>query len=653
MPSSTLMSIGMRAMFANTAQLNVTGHNIANASVEGYSRQEVELATANGQFTGAGFFGKGVNVVNVKRAHDQFLTMQAAAAKALASGDEARHGQLSQLEDLFPTGEQGLGYAMGDFFASMVDLANAPADNSARQAVLARASDVSDRFSNTAARLDILQAGVRSDMETSAATVTALAARIASINADISANRGQTQQPNDLLDQRDQLIAQISQYVNVTTIPASDGTVGVFVAGGHRLVLGAESARLTVQPDDLDPSRVSLSITSDDQSLSLDDDLITGGSMSGLLKFQNEDLVDARNRVGQMAAAFAAKVNQAQSLGIDLNGNAGSPLFTIGAPQALPAASNARDANGQLISNVTLDVSDASLLQASDYSLQADPNNAGQYQLVRLSDGVTRSVADGDTVDGFTLHIGTPAPAAGDRFLLQPVGRAATGMARAIDDPNGIAAAQPVQAAMGVNNTGTASVASLKMIDGSVDPNLTATITFSNDTGSYTWELRDRNTGALQSSGTGSWTAGEPIEMNGFSLSLNGVPATGDTVSVDKTLYPATNNGNALAQAALADERFVGRTLDAGGNYTDGGTVTDAYADTMADVGVRVQSAGVAANISAAASTQAQEAVASKTGVNLDEEAARLIQYQQGYQAAAKVLQVAQSVFDTMLQIGS
>ena len=418
-------------------------------------------------------------------------------------------------------------------------------------------------------------------------------------------------------------------------------------------MLGAESARLTVQPDDLDPSRVSLSITSDDQSLSLDDDLITGGSMSGLLKFQNEDLVDARNRVGQMAAAFAAKVNQAQSLGIDLNGKAGSPLFTIGAPQALPAASNARDANGQLISNVTLDVSDASLLQASDYSLQADPNNAGQYQLVRLSDGVTRSVADGDTVDGFTLHIGTPAPAAGDRFLLQPVGRAATGMARAIDDPNGIAAAQPVQAAMGVNNTGTASVASLKMTDGSVDPNLTATITFSNDTGSYTWELRDRNTGALQSSGTGSWTAGEPIEMNGFSLSLNGVPATGDTVSVDKTLYPATNNGNALAQAALADERFVGRTLDAGGNYTDGGTVTDAYADTMADVGVRVQSAGVAANISAAASTQAQEAVASKTGVNLDEEAARLIQYQQGYQAAAKVLQVAQSVFDTMLQIGS
>jgi len=652
MAGSTLMSIGMRAMFANSASLNVTGHNIANANVVGYSRQEVELATANGQFTGAGFFGKGVNVVNVKRAHDQFLTMQAAAARSVAASDAARHGQLSQLENLFPPGEQGLGYAMGDFFASMVDLANAPGDNSARQAVLARAADVSDRFANTAGRLDMMQAGVRSDMQNSARTVTALAARVADLNAQISANRGQSQQPNDLMDQRDQLISEISEYVNVSTIPASDGTVGVFLAGGHRLVLGAEAAELTVRPDELDASRVALSVTSNGQSLELGNDLITGGSMAGLLKFQNGDLVDARNRVGQMAMAFAAKVNEAQSLGIDLNGNAGSDIFTIGAPQALPSADNARDGSGNLISSVSLDIADASLLQASDYSLRADPNNPGQYEVVRLSDGVTRSVADGDTLDGFTINIGTPAPAASDRFLLQPVGRAASGMHRTLDDPSGIAAAQPVQAMVGVDNTGTATIDMLRMTDGSVDPNLTATITFNDSTGAYSWELRDRTTGTLSSSGTGQWTAGEPIELNGFALELNGVPASGDTVTVDKTLFPETNNGNALAQSKLGDEGFVGRTLDANGNYINGATVTDAYADTMADIGVRVQSARVSADISYATSTQAYESLASKAGVNLDEEAAKLIQYQQGYQAAAKVLQVAQSVFDTMLQIG-
>jgi flagellar hook-associated protein 1 FlgK len=644
----------MRAMFANTAALSVAGHNIANANVEGYSRQEAELATADGQFTGAGFFGRGVNVVNVRRAHDQFLTMQAAVARSMASMDSARHDQLSQLENVFPPGDSGLGAAMGDFFASMVDLANTPGDSSARQAALARAADVSDRFSNAGARLDMQQAGVRSDMQNSADTVTALAARVADLNTQIAANRGQNQQPNDLMDQRDELIAQISDYVNVTTIPASDGSVGVFLAGGHRLVLGSESAALTVRPDEMDGSRVGLAITSaNGQSLALTPDLLSGGSMAGLLRFQNEDLVDARNRLGQMAAAFASQVNKAQSMGVDLNNNAGSDIFSLGAPQVLPASSNARDSNGQLIASVSMDITDSSLLQASDYSLRADPNNAGQYQLVRLSDGVARSVADGDSVDGFTIHIGTPAPSATDRFLLQPVARAASGMHRALDDPNGIAAAYPVQASMGVDNAGTATIDQLRMTDGSVDPNLTATITFSDDTGAYTWELRDRTTGALNSSGTGTWTAGEPIELNGFALDLNGVPATGDTVTVDKTLYPATNNGNALAQSRLADEGFVGRTLDGSGNYIEGATVTDAYADTMADIGVRVQSANVSAQISLSTADQAHQTLASKTGVNLDEEAARLIQFQQGYQAAAKVLQVAQSVFDTMLQIGS
>lgn len=652
MAASTLMSIGMRAMFANTASLNVTGHNIANANVAGYSRQTVELATSQGQFTGAGFFGKGVDVVNVTRAHDQFLTMQAAAAKSVASRDTARHQQLTQLEDIFPPGEDGLGYSMGEFFSSMVDLANAPGDTSARQAVLARASDVADRFANSAARLDILQAGVRADLQSSAKAVSALAAQVAQINAEIAASRGSNVQPNDLLDQRDRLIAQIGEYVSVTTIPASDGSVGVFLGGGQRLVLGAESATLVAQPDTQDPSRMALAVQSGSQSLALSPELLASGSMAGLLRFQNDDLVDARNRVGQMAAAFASQVNNAQALGIDLNGNPGSALFSIGAPQALPASTNARDAGGQLLASVSMTVTDPSLLQASDYSLRADPALPGQYQLVRLSDGVARSVADGDEVDGFRIDIGTPAPAADDSFLLQPVGRAASGMKRALDDPNGIAAALPVQAGMGVSNTGTATVDELRMTDGSVDPELTATITFNNDTGAYTWELRDRTSGALASSGTGQWTAGQPIELNGFALALNGVPAAGDTVEVGKTLFPATNNGNALAQSRLADEAFVGRTLDASGNYLAGATVTDAYADTMADVGVRVQSARVAAGISEATATQASETLTAKTGVNLDEEAARLIQFQQGYQAAAKVLQVAQSVFDTLLQIG-
>ncbi len=653
MAGSTLMSIGMRAMFANNASLNVTGHNIANANVEGYSRQEVQLATAAGQFTGAGFFGKGVNVVNVQRAHDKFLAMQLVAARSMAAMDDARYGQLSQLENVFPPGEQGLGFAMGDFFASMVDLSNSPGDSSARQAALARASDVADRFSSSASRLDMLQDGVRNDLEASASAVNALAARVAQLNEQIAAYRGSEQQPNDLLDERDNLINQIGSYVDVTTIAADDGSVGVFIGGGQRLVLGSLATELTVAPDNMDPTRASLAINSHGTLLTLSEDSLGGGSMAGLLRYQNNDLVMARNQLGQMAVAFASKVNEAQALGIDLNGNIGSPIFDVGPPVARPASTNARDGSGALIGTVTLTVTDGSLLQASDYSLRPDPNNPGMYEVVRLSDGVTRSVASGDEVDGFRIDVGTPEPAATDRFLLQPVNRAANGMARVLDDPNGLAAAYPVEGSMGVDNTGTATIDQLRMTDGTVDPELTATFTFSDDTGAYTWELRDRTTGALASSGTGTWTPGEPIELNGFAVQLNGVPLTGDTLTVGKTMFPASNNGNALAMQQMADERFVGQSLDGSGNIVGGATVTDAYANTMSEIGVRVQSARVSANISYAAAMQAAQAQAARSGVNLDEEAARLIQFQQGYQAAAKVLQVAQSVFDTMLQIGA
>lgn len=652
MSGSALMNIGMRAMFASTASLQSTSHNIANANVVGYSRQQTEVATAQGQFTGAGFFGKGVDVVNVRRAHDQFLTMQAAVAKSLSKMDDARHQQLVQLEDVFPPGEQGLGYAMGDFFAAMTDLANSPSDNSARQVVLARAADVADRFAGAANRIDILQRGVVADLESSAITINALAERIADINDEIAGYSGLSQLPNDLLDQRDSLVKELSGYIQVTTLPADDGTLGIFVAGGQRLVLGNEASQIVVKQGDPDPSTAALAISTQGQLLDLNEDTLTGGSMTGLINFQNRDLVDARNMLGQMAAAFAGKVNEAQSRGLDLGKppGPGVALFRFGGPEALPSRFNARDGSGQFLASVSMTVTDPTLLQASDYDLRLDAG--GALQLTRLSDGLVRSINSGDVVDGMRIDVGGLGLQPGDSFTLQPVGRAASGMQRALDDTLGIAAASPVTATFGVGNTGTATLREL-LVTGTPDTQLLANISFTSDTGDYTWELLDRDTGALVNVGTGTWTAGEGISLNGFTVSLNGVPKTGDSITVDKTLFPGSNNGNALAMSSLADDHIVGMSLDDNGNPIGGRSATDAYAAAMADIGVRVQSARLATNISSTASEQADATLASKTGVNLDEEASRLIQFQQSYQAAAKVLQVAQSVFDTMLQLGS
>lgn len=640
MGAGSLLSIGARAMSASQAALQVTGHNIANASVPGYSRQNAQMATATGQFSGSGFFGKGVDVQTVARMHDAFLTREAASAASLASMDAARSDQLQRLEQVFDTGEAGLGHAANQFLNAMVDVANRPSDASARQVVLSRAEDFASRLRSAGAELDTLQAGVRGDLVATVAEVNGLATRVAQINQQIAAMQGGGHAPNDLLDQRDQLVKELSQLVQVTTVAADDGSLNLFVGGGQRLVLGASAQPLAVIADEYDSQKAAIGI--DDGSGSprlLAGELFGGGRIAGLLRFQNDDLAAARGRLGQIAAAMAGAVNRQQSLGLDLlqpNGT-GAPIFSAGAPRVLASANNARDGSGNPLAMPTLAIADAAQLQASDYELRGD--GVGGWQLTRLADGMVRSVADGDTVDGFTLSMGAPAPVASDRFLLQPVARAAHDMRRTLDDVRGIAAAAPVTATLGLGNSGTASVESLHAVDPSIDPSLRAAISFSNDSGAYNWELRDAG-GTLVSSGSGSWAPGAPIALNGFELRLAGVPKSGDTLAVNKTAFPASHNGNALALLALRDAGIVG-----------GASVTDAWASALAEVGVRVQGARTAADISAGVASEASAARERVSGVNLDEEAARLIQYQQSYQAAAKILQVAQSLFDTLLDV--
>lgn len=651
---SALLSIGTRALTANYAKLQTISNNISNANVAGYSRQDVLLETSKGQFSGAGFFGKGVNVVTVTRSADKFLTAESATTKATAAMDSARLAQLQGLENVFPTGEDGIGYSATQFLNAMVDLASNPQDLSARQVVLSRASELAARFDNAATQLDSLQAGVSADLKTSVDTVNQLTANIARVNQEIAKVNGVGHSANDLLDQRDQLISQLSQFVQVTTLPAEDGTLGVFMAGGQRLVLGNQATQLAVAPDTMDSSRSAVGIVEAGGGLRLlSQDSFTGGEIAGLLRFQNEDLVDARNGLGQMAAAISARVNEQQSLGLDLRDppGSGAAIFSVGAPTAGSASTNAKDAAGNFLGGVSLTITDATQLEASEYDLSADPANAGQYLLTRRSDGLVRSIANGDTVDGMTINI-TGTPAATDRFLLQSVTRAANGMKTVLSDPKGIAAASPVAATVNVNNTGTAKVEALTVVDSSINPAATASFTFGATNGSgvdYTWSLFDPATNTT-TTGTGTWQANQPISLNGFELKLNGVPASGDVIDVAPTEFPASNNGNALAMAALRDEKLVGQRLNGSGVAGGGSTITDAYASVMSSVGVAVQGAKSSAQISSSVATTVAQQLASKTGVNLDEEAANLMQFQQSYQAAAKILSTAQQVFDTLLR---
>lgn len=670
MSTSALLSLGMRAMFANQAALQTIGQNIANANTPGYSRQSVTLSTPEGQFTGAGFFGKGVSVETVTRSHNEFLTKEAAASRAAASMDATAYGQMQQLEKIFPPGEPGIGQAVNQFFNAMTDVSSRPADPSARQVVLGRAQELASRFANAGQQLADLQTGVVSDLKASIDVVNQLANQIAAANNEISRVSGSGHTPNDLLDRRDQLISQLSDYVRVTTLPSGDGTLGVFIGGGQRLVLGGIAQQLTLTVDPYDSARAQVALANPNGPQPLDESVLDGGSLSALVGFQNRDLQDARNLVGQMALVLASKVNEQQALGLDLSDppSAGQPLFAFGAPRALAADTNARDPAGALASNLSITVTNPSLVPAKSFVLRADPSGApGVYQLTQRPGGNVELLDATQVKNKYGLQLdfsGAPL-APGDSFLLEPVAGAAVDMKRIMDAPAGLAAASPLIAFTAPTNTGTATIASLQVVNGNFDASKQpVSITFGTvDTSdpahpavNYTVNLAD---GSTQ---TGTWRAGEEIGNFplsgidlGFRLRLNGVPRENDVITTENTKFPSTNNGNAQAFLAMQTEGIVGRRLakDASGaDIVVGGiSVTDAYASAMSDIGSRVQGSKYLSEVSQSVAAGAEAARSGLSGVNLDEEAARLMQFQQAYQAAAKVLQAGQTIFDELLKI--
>ncbi|MEY2894037.1 MAG: flagellar hook-associated protein [Pseudomonadota bacterium] len=543
---ASLMSLGSSALYASYASLQATSNNIANANTDGYSRQTARLSTTSGQQSGAGFFGRGVAVQTVARDHDELLTREVANSGSLAAMDAARSSQLQRLEEVFQMGEKGLGYSADALFNAFGDVASQPSDASARQVVLSKATELVQRFNAAGSAIESLQAGVTLELKAAVQPINDMAQRVATLNSTIVSALGSGHDPNDLLDQRDELVRQISASIQVTTVESADGSMSVFLGGGQRLVQGSEVSQVVALQDPHDPSIVRVGVSDSGGVRMLPDDMITGGTVAGLLRFQNEDLVDARNMLGQMAVGIANALNTQQGLGTDTAGAAGQPIFEVDAPRVMP-----------LQSGVTLSISDPALVKASSYELKfnAQLSAPRQYTLTRQPEGSAVKAADGQNAwpaadgswpDGLTVNTSSWSPANGDSVLLQPLALAAS---------------------------------TIKVRSG----------------------IQPGDIAAANASGA---------------------------------------NGNANALLALRSAKIVG-----------GENTTDAYASILANIGVRVQNATSLATQSASVASAATARNSSATEVNLDDEAARLIQFQQSYQAAAKVLQTAQSLFDTLLQI--
>lgn len=631
------LNIGSRALAANLTALQVIGHNIANVNTAGYSRQSVSMVSSGYQTLGGNYFGQGAELGTVERAHNAYLTREAQLAAATAAGDKERLQRLQQLETLFPTGETGLGAAVNDMLNAWGDVASSPSNLSARVVALSRGEELASRLSDTASQVDALAYNGRQQAQATVDKVNRLAQDIARVNQQLIENQGGVGEPNDLLDQRDDLLDQISQYVQTTTIAADDGSMSVFVAGSQPLVLGASANTLGLERDPVDATLSRVVFLQGGVSQTLPESSI-GGSLGGLMTFLTQDLPAVQNDLGRMALALNTSVNNQHRLGVDLRGNAGGDFFVPSADEpGMPATGNTGNAR------IHSEVADPTALKASDYRVTY---TAGGVEITRLSDGSSSSFAGLPAqLDGLSFQLDSGAGAVGDSFLLRPFANAARNMRMALAAPNQLAAASPVAVSPGAGNSAGVSVERLHAGSPSTFLNGPVTLTFLAD-GSFTvGGTLDPANPAPDNAGppaSYNYSPGQAIQFNGWSMTLRGTPAAGDsfTVAAAPAGSTAQNSGNADALLALRDQATF-----------DGVSLSDGYGALLSNMGTAVQSAKFASTFSGQIATTTANARAEVSGVNLDEEAARLLQFQQSYQAAAKFLQVAQSAFDTMIGI--
>lgn len=682
-----LLNVGARALMANQVALQTAGNNIANVNTPGYSRQSVALQTVQGQFSGAGYIGQGVDVRTILRNQSELLTRQAAAAGSVSAGDTVRAQRLSQLQEIFSGGPTGLGAAITDMMNAFSDVVAAPTDLSARTLVLTRMDETASRMRTSADRINEIQYTVTEELKNSANTVNSLAKQMAAINEQIARATGNGQSPNDLLDQREQVIREINQYVQTTQIPADDGTIGLFVGGSQPLVLGTTATEVAVGDSGTFPSsgqvnsgQVKLLFTRPGSpKIELDENMLGGGSISGLLRFNNTDLAEGRNLLGRMALAIGTTLNYQQTLGLTLDGVAGKPLFATTA--SVPGLTLGT-AKGSISFTNSASFSPTEFA-ASDYEVRFDADGVGG-QVVRLSDGETTSFTNianlaSKPIDGLTFQFtNTTAVTANERVLFKPFSTAASDMKALVYSPRDLAVANPITAAMGKSNSGTLQLAGLQatgitwnsgtgkavnsgglsLPPSPVPPAKTGggvMLTF-NANGKFTISGTAITPIDMAANppklltGTGAppqyeYTSGQSIHIGGWSITLKGTPKDGDTVTIGNAKdtqygdYYTRNAGNATALMNLRDVKMF-----------DESTLSDGYASAMAQVGTRTQSALFASDLSKSIAVNLENDRTAVSGVNLDEEAAKLLQYQQAYQASAKMLQIAQSVFDTLIQ---
>ena len=652
-----ILNIGTSALLAFQRSLSTTGHNIANSDTEGYSRQRVNLATRIPQPSGVGYLGSGVQAVAIERLYDDFLAGQMRASQSSASDMESYFSHASRIDNVLADPNIGLDPAIQDFFNATQVVADDPASISTRQVMLSESGAMVNRYHDLSRQFIDANNQLNQELDDVATEITGLAEGLARVNqAIIEATGAGGGAPNDLLDQREVLLNDLSKLVNISVVPQDNGAWNVFIGKGLTLVIDGTSSTLTSVNSSSDPSQRDIAFTNVSGTQVVTDQL-SGGEVGGLLTFRDQILKPAINQLGLVAIGMTDRFNSQHQQGLDLDGNFGSQFFSSHVVGVLDDANNAGAA---VVSATYLDTGN---LTASDYQLRAT-TVANQFSLTRLSDGQVTTINTGGVyphttaeIDGISISI-SAAATAGDSFLIQPTRNAAHDLQMLVNDPRKIAASGPVRAGDSTNAGGgpNQGAGSISQPDYSNTTNLPlagpTTITLE-------WGATAHlgGPGFSVTGGPGGSLAYDPATQTnganftfpaygGMSFTITGTPAAGDRFVIENNSGGVGDNRNALK---LADLQSANTLLGQTGGGLETATFQEAYGQLVSDVGSKTHQAEVNFSATDGLRERHKNSLLSVSGVNLDEEAANLIKYQQAYQAAAQVITVSNTLFDTLI----
>ena len=619
-----ILNTSLTGMLAFQRALELTGHNIANANTPGYSRQVAEFSSRIGGGSGQNYIGGGTQITVIKRVYDALLGEQLQNATSGQARFEVLDTLASRVDTLLADADTGLSTGLQSFFNSVQDLGNDPSSIPIRQALIGEADGLANRFNALDQRLDEVESEVNDRLQLAVGQINQLAGAIAEINDDI-ALAGQGARPNDLLDQRDRLVTELSGLITVNTALQEDGAMNVFIGSGQSLVVGAQARRLGVSPSEFDPTRMSVFYEGAAGATALDTSL-SGGRLGGLLEFRKSVLEPARQSLGQTAIAFTAQFNEQHASGMDLRGNLGGDFFAIDPPTVLYSSGNTGAAT------VSTSVTDLGALTGADYILEYD---GASYGLVRADSGqpVTMTgsgtAADPFVAEGINLVV-AGAASAGDRMMIRSGHGIAGSLRNQVSDPQAVAMAAPTRSAAAASNIGSASISAAAVVDPG-DPALLSSAVI---------EFVDPTTYTINGAGSFAYSDGSPIIINGSSVTISGQPSAGDQFTIQANYGASGDNSNGLLLTDIQSRGLLeGGTISINENY---GRLVSGVGSTTAQIQANLDAQNVVL-------ANAEQSMLSNSGVNLDEEAANLIRYQQAYQAAAQVVSVVQTLFDSLL----